>query len=107
MLIKMVKFDKNKPYGNQRWRNLRASFLRRNPLCAHCSRVGVNTQATIVDHIIPHEGDMTLMWSADNFQSLCPTCHGAKRMAEEVGYSQACDSEGYPIDANHVFNKRR
>jgi 5-methylcytosine-specific restriction endonuclease McrA len=103
----MAKNNPNKPYGNQRWRNARAVFLSRHPLCAHCAQVGVDTMATVVDHIVPHNGDPKLMWDVENWQTLCPKCHGAKRSAEEIGYSQACGIDGYPIDANHIFNKRR
>ena len=103
----MVKNPQDKPYGNQRWRNIREAFLLRHPLCAHCAQVGVDTKSTVVDHIVPHNGDSKLMWNSENLQTLCAVCHGAKRSAEELGYSQACDLNGYPIDANHIFNKRR
>jgi len=103
----MAKYLKNKPYGNQRWRNAREVFLSRYPLCAHCAKVGVDVRATIVDHVVPHNGDPELMWGVENWQGLCATCHGAKRLAEEVGYSQACGVDGYPIDENHIFNKGR
>lgn len=59
--------------NNQRWRQARKIFLANHPLCVECSRV-----ATIVDHIIEHEGNYQLMWDIDNWQSLCKPCHDKK-----------------------------
>ena len=36
---------------------------------------GLVVEATVVDHIQPHEGDMNLFWNADNHQALCKLCH--------------------------------
>ena len=49
-------------YGSQ-WRTARARFLRSHPLCAECMKQGNLTPATVVDHIIPHRGDMKLFCS--------------------------------------------
>jgi 5-methylcytosine-specific restriction protein A len=52
--------------------------------------------ATVVDHIIPHQGDMTLFWDADsNWQSLCKTCHDRKTATEDGGFGRA--RSGSPI----------
>lgn len=64
-------------YGSK-WRAERARFLRHNPLCAECLRHGRVTPATVVDHIIPHRGDMTLFWDQNNWQPLCKQCHDKK-----------------------------
>lgn len=64
-------------YGS-RWRAERALFLKRNPLCAQCRRTGRLTPATIVDHIVPHRGDMKLFWDRSNWQPLCKSCHDRK-----------------------------
>jgi len=34
--------------------------------------------AMIVDHIIPHKGDMDLFWNKANWQSLCERHHNIK-----------------------------
>ncbi|WP_415857805.1 HNH endonuclease signature motif containing protein [Aeromonas simiae] len=48
-------------------------------MCAHCLRDGVYTPATVVDHIIPIDGDAdVLFWPASNHQPLCASCHGRK-----------------------------
>ena len=63
---------------DSRWRKARALFLRRHPLCAECKRQGQLTPATVVDHIIPHRGDMTLFWDRENWQPLCACHHNEK-----------------------------
>jgi len=95
-------------YDTTRWRKARAYYLARHPLCVLCQRTGRTTPATIVDHIVPHNNNYSAFWDTNNWQSLCATCHsGIKRIAEQHGYSQACDINGLPIDTNHPFNKRR
>jgi len=96
----------NRMYDSVRWRKAAKHFLNANPLCIMCAKIGRDTAATVVDHIKPHEGDYDLFWDSSNWQALCATCHsGVKRMQENHGYSQACDKDGFPIDANHPFNK--
>lgn len=63
---------------DSRWRKARALFLRRHPLCAECKRQGKLTPATVVDHIIPHRGDVTLFWDESNWQPLCAHHHNEK-----------------------------
>lgn len=72
-------------YGG-RWQRARAVFLRSNPLCVHCQREGRVTAATLVDHRIPHRGDMALFWDQTNWDALCSTHHSSdKQMAERSG----------------------
>ena len=63
---------------DSRWRKARALFLQRHPLCAECKIQRKLTPATVVDHIIPHRGDMTLFWDQNNWQPLCKDCHDRK-----------------------------
>ncbi len=55
-----------------------------HPLCAECERQTPPrlTAATVVDHIVPHKGDMERFWDADGWQSLCDSCHGVKTSKE-------------------------
>lgn len=64
-------------YGRN-WTRARLAFLRQNPLCRICQTQGLLAPATVVDHIIPHRGDMRLFWDVSNWQSLCRPCHGRK-----------------------------
>ena len=61
-----------------RWRRARALFLKKNPLCAQCFLEQRLTPATVIDHIIPHRGDRTLLWDKQNRQPLCKDCHDRK-----------------------------
>ena len=63
---------------NYRWQKARKSFLIRNPLCVECEREGRVESAVVVDHVIPHRGDMDLFWDVDNWQALCVKHHNAK-----------------------------
>lgn len=91
---------------NYRWQRYRESFLRKHPLCVYCQRRGRVTAATVVDHIVPHQGDSKLFWDKNNHQGLCATCHSAVKQAEEKsGRISGCDVDGVPIDVNHHWNR--
>lgn len=62
------------------WERARASFLAQHPLCAHCQPRPVG--ATVLDHIIPHRGNMSTFWTPENWQGLCATHHGQKSRRE-------------------------
>ena len=63
---------------NRDWRRESKRFLRNNPLCVECGRQGIVVPAVVVDHIIPHKGDMAKFWDMDNWQGLCAECHNRK-----------------------------
>jgi len=69
-------------YGHK-WRIARAAYLSANPLCVYCQRDGRVTAASVVDHIVPHQGDMELFWQRSNWQSLCAMCHDTTKAQEE------------------------
>jgi len=71
---------------NAVWRKARATFLKREPLCAECARQGRTVGATVVDHIIPHKGDQDVFWDTSNWQSLCKPCHDTKTATEDGGF---------------------
>lgn len=68
---------------DSRWRKARAKFLKANPLCRRCEENGKITKGEVVDHIIPHRGDMSLFWDQNNWQSLCTRCHNRKTRMED------------------------
>lgn len=72
-------------YG-RRWRRERLEHLQAEPLCRHCKEKGRVVEATEVDHIIAHRGDMTLFWTRSNWQSLCKPHHSAKTCKENGGF---------------------
>jgi 5-methylcytosine-specific restriction protein A len=65
------------------WQKFRDRWLKEHPLCAYCLRTNRTTTATLVDHIIPHRGDMELFWRDGNHQSLCDSCHSSIKQREE------------------------
>ncbi|WP_197457685.1 HNH endonuclease signature motif containing protein, partial [Snodgrassella sp. CFCC 13594] len=59
------------------------------------------TEATVVDHIKPHCGDMKLFWNRNNWQSLCKGCHDSIKQAEEKGRKvNAIGLDGWPINGD-------
>lgn len=63
---------------NYRWQKESKKFLAENPYCFYCMQKGLTVLASIVDHIIPHRGDMELFWNKANWQSLCKRHHNIK-----------------------------
>lgn len=71
-------------YG-YKWQQARAGYLAKHPLCVFCERAGRVTEATVVDHRIPHRGDQALFWDRSNWQGLCAPCHSGLKQREERG----------------------
>ena len=71
-------------YG-YKWQKYREGFLRANPLCVMCQAEDKVTEATVVDHITPHEGDQKLFWSPSNHQGLCNHHHSSTKQKMEKG----------------------
>ncbi|MDY2838059.1 MAG: HNH endonuclease [Bilifractor sp.] len=69
-------------YGS-RWRRESKKFLQLHPLCQECLRHGIAKPATVVDHIVPHRGDLRLFWDRSNWQALCKKCHDKKTGRED------------------------
>jgi 5-methylcytosine-specific restriction endonuclease McrA len=75
-------------YG-YKWQKARLSHLEAHPLCAYCERDGRVTAARVVDHQVPHRGDMTLFWDRSNWVSLCTPCHSSVKQREEAAARNA------------------
>ncbi len=79
------------------WGKARNAHLSAHPLCVHCGARGRTAGAAIVDHVIPHKGDVRLFWMEENWQGLCVPCDGAKKPREaglvpcEHGHYKAID----------------
>ena len=72
-------------YG-YKWQQARVQFVREHPLCEcpECQAGIVRvTVATVVDHIIPHKGDLSLFWDRNNWQAMSKTCHDKKTARED------------------------
>jgi len=91
-------------YSSAAWQKLRKDYLMRNPLCDFCLRDGRFAQATVVDHIIPHKGNMKLFLEGP-FQTLCTTHHNSTKQREEkTGTKIGGDVSGEPFDPQHHWN---
>jgi 5-methylcytosine-specific restriction protein A len=73
-----------KLYDTPFWRLRSKRFLRENPLCKDPDgkHGGFPVPATVVDHIIPHRGDIELFSAESNLQGLCKGCHSRKTLRE-------------------------
>ena len=81
-------------YCTNRWQRIRQSILSAEPLCAECARQDKITPATVVDHIIPHKGDLALFYDTSNLQPLCKRCHDAKTVREDGGFGNPLKGVG-------------
>jgi 5-methylcytosine-specific restriction protein A len=89
-------------YG-YKWQQAREGYLLAHPFCVYCLRdAGVTATdnvdiameclakglglpyASVVDHRIPHRGDMVLFWDKTNWQSMCAPHHSADKQREEA-----------------------
>ena len=80
-------FDRNRPSSSirgydRKWRRYRRAFLAAFPLCVECQHQGVIKEASVVDHIVDHNGGVELFWDRDNHQGLCAHHHGVKTAKE-------------------------
>lgn len=80
-------------YG-YKWQQARAGYLAHHPLCVYCEREGRVTAATVVDHRVPHRGDMKLFWDKANWQSLCAAHHSRDKQREEARMGDVLDGRG-------------
>jgi 5-methylcytosine-specific restriction protein A len=65
------------------WQQARARFLAEHPLCEFCKARGVVELAEVVDHKVPHRGDMALFWDETNWQALSKRCHDSEKARQE------------------------
>ena len=92
-------------YGHK-WQKAREAWLSDHPLCVMHADLGRVVPATVVDHKVPHRGDLSLFWDRKNWQSLCKQCHDAhKQRQEKGGASGGCNLTGMPTDPNHHWFK--
>ena len=69
-------------YNTTRWRRIRLSQLRDEPLCHMCKM-----PATVADHVKPHGWDYDAFWNGE-LQSLCASCHNSKTAGEDGAFGK-------------------
>lgn len=109
-------------YKTARWRRSRLGHLASEPICRYCRQKGIVNDGSltasgepqraarrrflVVDHIVPHRGDLDLFWDPSNWQTLCPDHHDIVKQREEVrGFTTACGLDGWPLDPDHPANR--
>ena len=45
------------PYNTGTWKRQRACLLDEHRYCIGCAAIGIATEATVADHVVPHQGD--------------------------------------------------
>ncbi len=77
-------------YGRA-WQKASKAFLRAHPLCQcpDCLEGKLSLRsAQVVDHKVPHRGDMRLFWDSSNWQAMSKECHDRKTAAEDGGWGR-------------------
>ena len=94
--------EHRKLYSLAAWRGphgARQAQLKRQPLCENCLKHGRITAATVVDHTVPHKGDIKIFLDPNNHQSLCDEgpwrCHSSLKQAEERGTPKLQRTDGW------------
>ena len=80
-----------------KWRIARAQYLSEHPLCEcdECRAGALRTRAAeVVDHVIPHRGDLSLMWNRRNWRAMAKACHDKKTARQDGGFGNARDPGG-------------
>lgn len=91
-----------KLYKLAAWKHARTGQLQRQPLCELCAERHRTVAATVVNHRLPHKGDMGLFLDPANLQSACAPCHdGPIQSYERTGRMRGCDANGVPLDGGH------
>lgn len=79
----------SKRHYGRAWQRAREGFLRAHPLC-QCDECDEGRKrlrpSVVVDHRIPHRGDMSLFWDSSNWQALAKECHDRKTAREDGGF---------------------
>lgn len=112
----------SKLYRTASWRRARAKHLAQEPFCRLCAAAGILNDGSlsvsgemqpdprrrflVVDHVVPHRGDVVRFWDASNWQTLCPDHHDITKQRDEGrGFSNARGFDGWPIDPAHPANR--
>jgi 5-methylcytosine-specific restriction protein A len=76
-------------YG-YRWQKSSKLWLQAHPLAVDYfgTHDGVVKLAEVVDHIVPHRGDMQLFWDPNNWQGLTKEDHDRKTALEDGGFGR-------------------
>ena len=64
-----------------------------------CAKMGIDREATVVDHIKPHRGSQLLFWDKTNWQSLCKPHHDSTKQMQDHGRAvRIIGTDGWPVE---------
>jgi 5-methylcytosine-specific restriction enzyme A len=96
-----------------KWERESKAFLALPDNC-HCA-CGCGREADMVDHRVPHKGDMKLFWDRANWQPMHRRCNSRKAVLTEGAFgnkasdctygSPGCKADGTPRAAGHWWNR--
>jgi 5-methylcytosine-specific restriction protein A len=71
------------------WQKASRAFLMAHPVC-QCDDCDEGRKrlrpASVVDHTVPHRGDMKLFWDRANWRAMSKQCHDRKTAREDGGF---------------------
>ena len=70
------------------WDKAAFAFKMDHPLCLGCEAIGRTVATQVVDHRIPHRGDMVLFWDPNNWQPGCCWHHAVVKQLLELQFKQ-------------------
>jgi 5-methylcytosine-specific restriction endonuclease McrA len=75
------------------WDKAALFFRRQHPLCLGCEAVGRITATEVVDHVVPHKGDMVLFWDQSRWQPACRFHHDVVKQQLELMFARGAIAE--------------
>lgn len=70
------------------WDSEAAAFKRVHPLCMGCKAIGLVKVTDVVDHVVPHRGNMAIFWDRDRWQPSCRWHHDVIKQKLEAQYER-------------------
>lgn len=74
-------------YKRSDWRRCRKAFISKNPLCKHCSVLGITSPAVDIDHVLALSAGGA-QFDFANLQALCKSCHSIKTRRDAAASQQ-------------------
>lgn len=90
--VDSMRLNANQRGYTWQWRKASKLYLKAHPLCEcdECQAGAVRVRAAVlVDHVVPHRGDMQLFWNQSNWQAMAKECHDRKTATEDGGFGNA------------------
>lgn len=78
---------------DRQWERAAALFKVQNPLCLGCEAAGLVTATEVVDHVVPHKGDLDLFWDRNRWQPACKWHHDVVKQQLEFRYAKGVLTE--------------